>query len=149
MIARHALTVQLATRCDLVLAADAAARAVALTAAATARLPGVSVRQLDITRQWPQGRFDLLVLSEIGYYAADLDMFADRLTGCLREDGVVVLCHWRHPTLEHLHSAEKVHTRIRRRSGLCLLAGHQEEDFLLDVLCTNDVSVARADAVLD
>jgi LmbE family N-acetylglucosaminyl deacetylase/SAM-dependent methyltransferase len=143
------LTTMLASRCDEVLATDAAPRAVALAGAATAALPGVSVAQLDINDAWPQTRYDLVVLSEIGYYVSDLDRLARRISSGLRDDGVVVLCHWRHRAIEHLHAAETVHKAIRRRTGLSLLAAHREEDFLLDVLGVDGISVARADGVLD
>lgn len=143
------LTVELGRRCDTVLAVDAASTAVALAAAATAGMPGISVQQLDVRRHWPAMTFDLVVLSEIGYYFADLESLSDRLTAHLRGDAVVVLCHWRHPAVEHLQSAEAVHEAIRRRSRLHPIAEHREQDFLLDVLTVSGTSVARADGILD
>jgi SAM-dependent methyltransferase len=143
------LTVDLARRCDTVLAVDAVPAAVALARSATATLPGVSVRQQDIGRHWPDGTFDLVVLSEIAYYFRDLERLTHRLVTHLRRDAVVVLCHWRHPAVEHVHSAQTVHDVIRQRSGLHLVAGHREQDFLLDVLAVDGTSVARADGILD
>jgi LmbE family N-acetylglucosaminyl deacetylase len=143
------LTVELARRCDTVLAVDIAARAVELTGAATAGLPGVSVRRMRVPDQWPHGSFDLIVLSEIGYYAADPAALADRLPRSLRPDGVVLLCHWRHPAIEHPQTAETVHATVRSRSGLHLLAEHREQDFLLDVLSADGISVARADGIVE
>lgn len=143
------LTVELAARCDTLLAADIAPRAVQLTQAATAGLVGVSVRVMDVPREWPDGTFDLIVLSEIGYYASDPIPLAQRLSSSLRPDGVVLVCSWRHSVMEHQATANAVHDAVRRQSGLHVLATHQEEDFLLDVLSVDGISVARADGLVD
>ena len=97
--------------------------------------------------EWPSGRFDLIVLSEIGYYwsRADLRMAARKALTSLSQDGVLVACHWRHPVAEYPGNAEDVHAELRSLPGLRLLARHDEEDFFLDVLVRSDApSVARA-----
>lgn len=142
------LTTELAARCARVVAVDAAARAVALTRAATADRPGVVVRQLRIPRQWPAGSFDLVVLSEIGYYIDDLAALADRVGTCMTRDGTLALCHWRHAATEHVRTAESVHHFLRKRTGLRLIASHREDDFLLDVLTVDGRSVARSDGIV-
>ena len=67
------LTRLLASRCDTLLSCDVAAAAVRAAADRTQDLAHVLVEQRDLPRQWPAGRFDLVVFSEILYYFGDHD----------------------------------------------------------------------------
>ena len=93
------LTSDLAPRCDELLALDVAGAAVALASERTRALPSVRVEQMAVPAQWPEGTFDLVVLSEVGYYLSldELTSLCDRSIGSLSPDGVLVACHWRHP----------------------------------------------------
>jgi hypothetical protein len=145
------LTELLATRCDRLLATDIAAEPLAALARRFASNPQVDVRQLAVPRQWPDGEFDLVVLSEIGYYLdpTDLSAVIDRTVGCLAVDGVVVACHWRHRASGYPLTGDQVHEALIAESGLVVLVAHLEEDFRLDVLGRPGTpSVARADGVL-
>ena len=102
-------------------------------------------------QEWPDGHFDLIVLSEIGYYCgpADLSRLIRSAVASLTTDGVLVACHWRHPVAEYPISGDAVHRQLRAESGLAVLSEHVEEDFLLDVLVRPPVrSVARRDGLL-
>lgn len=142
------LTIELAKRCQRLLATDVASRAVTLTVRATAGIPHVSVCRMAVPGQWPTGTFDLIVLSEIGYYVRDVADLARLLRPSLTADGVVIACHWRHPTIEHLHSAEFVHDTLAGETGLPTLLHHEEADFLLDVFSVDGRSVARRDGLV-
>ena len=69
------LTRQLAVRCDAVLALDLADRALARARERCADQPHVAFRRTKVPEVLPEGRFDLVLVSEVGYYwsAADLD----------------------------------------------------------------------------
>lgn len=89
-----ALTTDLAERCDRVLGIDASAHA---ARAATARVPvNAEIQQRDAPEDWPDGRFDLVVLSEVGYFLSPRrwDALLDRVRESLTEGGEVLLCHW-------------------------------------------------------
>ncbi|WP_286218985.1 PIG-L family deacetylase [Paraoerskovia sediminicola] len=143
------LTVALAARCDRVLGIDIADRPLAV---ARERLPGhVRLEKRTTPDDWPEGRFDLVVLSEVGYYwgGPDLDRGVDRAVGSLASDGVLVACHWRHPVEEYPTSGDDVHRVLQERSGLATLVHHEEEDFVLDVLVPAPAaSVARRTGLL-
>ena len=49
------------------------------------------------------GRYDTVVLSEVGYYlsTADLARTIHLIEDCLTDDGCLVACHWRHPVSEY------------------------------------------------
>ena len=143
------LTELLAPRCDRLLATDIAAEPLAALAGRFG--PQVQVRQLAVPGQWPDGEFDLVVLSEIGYYLdhTDLSAVIARTVGSLAPDGFVVACHWRHPAAGYPLTGDEVHEALTAESGLVPLASHVEEDFRLDVLGRPGApSVARADGVL-
>jgi LmbE family N-acetylglucosaminyl deacetylase len=138
------LTAALSQRCDEVVAADVAERAVSLTRAR--RDSNVEVGVLRIPAQWPAGLFDLIVLSEVGYYCPDLAALRARIEGSLSPDGVLVCCHWRHPAEEHPHGADDVHRALSTQ--LHRIVQHVEADFLLDVFTRTGESVAQATGVL-
>lgn len=140
------ITERLATRCDEVLACDSAARAVDLARERLARTPNVAVALGAIPEQWPDGRFDLIVLSEVGYYCDDVDALTGRVIASLTATGVLLACHWRHPAPEHPRTATEIHTALGRT--LHRLGQHVEDDFLLDVWSLRGESVARADGIL-
>jgi trans-aconitate methyltransferase len=139
----------LAQRCDSLLACDITAAAVQAAATRTSDLPQVRVEQRDIIRQWPAGRFDLIVLSEILYYFGDhdLEQILDHVAASLEPDGTLLAVHWRHPVAEHARSGDDVHDALAARPGLARLVQHAEPDFLAEVHIRTDStprSVAQA-----
>ena len=150
--ATGALTVELSARADHVLGLDASDEALERARERLARRSvddagSVTLERATLPREWPSGQFDLIVLSEIGYYwsRADLREAALRTLAGLTPDGVLVACHWRHAVAEYPGTADDVHAVLRSLPGLQVLARHDEEDFFLDVLVRTDApSVARA-----
>jgi SAM-dependent methyltransferase len=143
------LTALLARRCDRLLSCDGAAAAVRAAARRTENLPQVLVERRQIPRQWPDGRFDLIVFSEILYYFGDRDLeqVLEHGVSALRPGGTLLAVHWRHPVPEYPRSGDDVHRALAARPGLVRLALHQEEDFLAETYSRTDgepVSVARA-----
>jgi trans-aconitate methyltransferase len=142
-------TRMLASRCGSLLACDLAAAAVKATAARTADLPQVQVEQRDIAGQWPSGRFDLIVLSEVLYYFGehDLEQVLKRAAAALEPDGTLLAVHWRYPVAEYPRSGDDVHAALAAAPGLAPLAVHSEADFLAEVYIRTEgipSSVARS-----
>ncbi|MCU7728334.1 methyltransferase domain-containing protein [Actinoplanes sp. KI2] len=79
------LTTRLAARCDRLLAVDAVEAAARTAARRVADRPQVSVRAGRMPQDWPDENFDLIVLSELGYYFDDTDLalLLDRVAGSL------------------------------------------------------------------
>lgn len=143
------LTRMLAGRCDRLLSCDVAAAAVRGTARRTRDLPHVRVEQRQIPGQWPRGRFDLIVFSEILYYFGDgdLDQVLNHGIRALQPGGTLLAVHWRHPVADYPRSGDDVHQVLAGRPGLARLVSHQEPDFLAEVYIGTDatpVSVAQA-----
>ncbi|MGI8678721.1 MAG: PIG-L family deacetylase [Jatrophihabitans sp.] len=140
------LTADLARRCDHVVAWDVIATAAERTAARCADQDGVSVSRGAIPDEWPDGLFDLVIISEVGYYCADLAALTARIDESLAPDGVLVGCHWRHAASMHLHTAGDVHAALG--TSLHLVVTHVEDDFLLQVWTRSGESVAAAEGIL-
>lgn len=144
-----ALTAELAPHCQQLVAWDGAHVAVEQTRArlqeqlAAGR---VRVERGRIPEHWPSGTFDLIVLSEVGYYSMDLQRLKDRVEHSLSADGVLVACHWRHSAPDHPFTAEDVHAALA--PGLANIAAHREADFLLDVWSRDGISVAAAQGIV-
>jgi SAM-dependent methyltransferase len=128
------LTEMLATRCDALLAVDTCAAAIA-EASKRNLPPTVTLQQRAIPRQWPQGSFDLIVMSEVGYYFDDEDLRRTiaLTSGALCKGGHLVAVHWREQVEGYPSNAGVVHTALRSRPDLVLLAQYADEHFLLDV----------------
>jgi SAM-dependent methyltransferase len=139
----------LAPRCDALLSCDLAAAAVLTAAERTRELPQVRVEQRDIPRQWPSGRFDLIMLSEILYYFGDhdLEQVLKQAAASLEPDGTLLAVHWRHPVAEYPRTGDDVHRVLAAQPGLARGASHEEPDFLAEVYIRTEgtpVSVAQA-----
>lgn len=130
------LTTGLADRCERLLATDIDPTAVAAARSAVAGRPHVTVEQRAVPADWPAETFDLVVVSELGYYldAAALDDLVDRTVGSLAPGGSVLLCHWRHPVADYPLPGDAVHERFRAEPALVTAVRHEEADFLLDLL---------------
>jgi SAM-dependent methyltransferase len=146
------LTTLLAARCDSLLAADTAAAAVAIAQERLADTPHVEVRQLAVPSQWPDEEFDLIVLSELGYYLTvdDLGDLAALATRSLAPDGTLVVVHWRHPVDDYPLGGDEVHAIVGHGTSLRRVVHHDEPDFLLDVYgWPTAPSVAAAEGLVD
>ena len=136
------LTQDLAARCDELLAMEVSS--VALEHAAKSKPQNVELRQGEIPKDWPDGSYDLVVLSEVCYYldAADCLRAGDCAASTAKD---LVVVHWRHPVAEYPLSGDEVHRILSvaaTRAGMAHLVEHQEQDFRLDVWSHDARSVA-------
>lgn len=143
------LTAALAQRCDSVLATDvtdAPLRTARERLDAAGVGDRVELRRWALGEPWPTGPFDLVVLSEIGYYLDTTTLRAalDTLPAVLA-DGATVLCvHWRHPVADYPLIGDTVHEQVRATPGLSGLGGWADEDVLIDVLIAGDDATSVA-----
>ena len=85
--------------------------------------PGCSTGNLTalMPQDWPDGQFDLVVLSDLAYYFEDT------------EPGDLLAAHWRRPVAEHFRDGDSVHAAPAQRPELVRTAEHVEADFRLEV----------------
>lgn len=129
------LTAELAGRCATVVAVDIAEQPLRAARARLAGRAGVTFTRRTIPAEWPEGTFDLIVLSELGYYFSPVELrhLLERCRASLAADGVLVACHWRHPVREYPLTGDQVHEELGRLDGLERTVAHRERDFLLEV----------------
>ncbi|RZT31370.1 class I SAM-dependent DNA methyltransferase [Cupriavidus agavae] len=143
------LTAELATRCDTLLAVDLAERAVRRTQARMAALPHVDVRRATLPADWPAGTFDLIVLSEIGYYFERDDWrdTARHAGAALNPNGTIVACHWLRPFAERRLATRHVHGDVAHQPGLHRHVRHVEPDFVIEVWSRNPQALRLREAM--
>lgn len=127
-----ALTLALAPRCESLVALEASPTALAAARARLADEPHVELVGAKAPAGWPPAPdgVDLVVLSEVGYFLspAALDELAGLVRTDLTEDGVVLLCHWRHEIEGWVMNADEVHARAVAGLGLPVLASYADRD---------------------
>lgn len=135
------LTAMLAPQCGHLLAVDIAEAPLARARQRCATLPQVAFRLMKLPQEFPAGStFDLIVLSEVGYYwsAADLAVAADLLVAALRPAGQLLLVHWTPPVHDYPLTGDEVHEHFLQKATaegpLQKLRGHRAATYRLDLL---------------
>lgn len=130
------LTEKLATRCDALLSIDVSQTAQAQAIERCRHLPQVRFEILNFPQQQPEDAFDLIVLSEVGYYWGweDLRRAGNLLMERLEPGGHLILVHWTRETNYPLRGSEVhdwflewVPTKLRS------LVARQTEHYRLDL----------------
>ncbi len=129
------LSATLAPRCGELICQDLSATAVEQARARLREHPNATVVRGTIPADWPAGDFDLIALSEVGYFlsSAQLTSVLQRVRMTLRPGGYVVLCHWAHPIDGWELNGPEVHARAADQLDLPLYARHADADALLEV----------------
>jgi LmbE family N-acetylglucosaminyl deacetylase len=131
-----ALAEDLASRCDELVVLDESTEAVAAARSHLSPHEHAAVVRASVPEEWPDGWFDLVVVSEVGYFLgpARLRELAHRVDSCLTRGGTIVLCHWRHRAVGWPLDGDRVHEIWTSVSDLPVAVSHVEADFRLDVL---------------
>ncbi|OZC02506.1 class I SAM-dependent methyltransferase [Rubricoccus marinus] len=129
------LTRALAERCDSLQAVDVAPDALAQARRRTADASGVRIERMVVPGEWPEGTFDLVVLSEVGYYlgTADFEQLRQRCARAVRPGGHLLLVHWTGET-DYPLTGDAVHDAFVGADAWVRLSGHRTADYRLDVL---------------
>ena len=131
------LTAQLAERCDRLLAIDFAETALTRARHRLAQQPQVEFRRLTLPGEYPPERFDLTLLSEVGYYWSldDLRAAKERMIAGLTGGGHLLLVHWTPPIDDAPLTGDEVHEEFLHRNGHLLdhLVGQRLETYRIDL----------------
>ncbi len=128
------LTERLARVCDWVDAVDLSATAVKAAQARCAGLKNVRVQIGSLVDPLPETEFDLVVLSEIGYYLErrELARCGAALVEKLVPGGWMVGVHWLGRSKDHRLSGDEVHEVLRSLDDLRLDHSERHAGFRLD-----------------
>ncbi len=134
------LTARLAPRCGHLLAVDVSEAALAQARARCAGLPQVEIKLLRIPEEFPAQQFELILLSEVGYYwsPADLARAAGQLVAGLQPGGQLLLVHWTPPVHDYPLTGDEVHefflAQAAETGPLRHLIGQRHATYRLDLL---------------
>ena len=131
------LTRSLASRCNTLVAIDAAQTPLLEARRRCADLPGVRFEHMFVPDQWPDGVFELILLSEVVYYLSrdDVGRLAAKVINSLPKGGSVILVHWTGLTNYPLRGDEAADLFIERIEPTCVVErADRYAEFRLDVL---------------
>ena len=139
----------LADRCDALLVSDGNDKAVEIARRRLAAAPHVTVERGWVPEDWPSASFDLIVLSELGYYldARSLPALASKARESLRAGGTVVACHWRARIDGCLLGGDAVHAVLDAQLGLLHSTRFADADMVIDVWGIDGTSVAQREGL--
>ena len=132
------LTERLAPHCGRLLSLDVSPAALDQARARCAGLPQVRFERRYLPDEFPDGTFDLLLVSEVGYYLAlpDLLRLRERCVSQLAAGGHLLLVHWTPLVPDYPLTGDQVHETFAREStagNLRHLVGQREEKYRLDL----------------
>jgi SAM-dependent methyltransferase len=128
------LTAALAQRVDHLIACDIAETAVACAKERCRDLPNVDLYQGDAADEPPEGNFDLMVFSELGYYfSADrLNTIARAMVNRLMPGGEFVAVHWLGHSADHVLHGDAVHEVLAAHLPCEWMKGSRHAGFRID-----------------
>lgn len=105
------LTRMLADRCDRLLSIDVSSLAQGRAQARCADQPQVEFQIMQFPGETPNQTFDLIVLSEVGYYLSEKDLLIARdwIVNALRPGGNLLLVHWTPWVEDYPLTGDEVH----------------------------------------
>lgn len=133
------LTRKLASRCDALLAVDVVDSVLDRARERCRDLPQVRFARMVVPEEFPDDTFDLVVVSEVGYYWSRdaLQVSRTRITGALAPRGHLLLVHWTPFVHDYPLTGDQVHEAFLDGSdGLPLrhLLGMKTDRYRLDLL---------------
>lgn len=128
------LTARLASISEHIDAIDISPTAVRQARRYCAGLSNVSVTCGSLPMSVPAGTFDLIVLSEIGYYfdRQELSQIGYDVVRHLEPSGVLLAAHWLGESADHLLDGDSVHEILGQLEGLNLEYSGRHVGFRID-----------------
>jgi len=131
------LTEKLAPLCQTLLAIDVSDKALNRARARCADLPNVRFQKMVFPDELPDENFDLIIVSEVGYYlsATDWKRASGEIISQIEPDGIVMLVHWTHFVANYPQTGDAVHRSFADLSEgeLKHLDAKRTDDYRLDV----------------
>jgi SAM-dependent methyltransferase len=127
-------TRRLAPRCGHVDAIDISSTAIALAKQRCCDFPQVTFHIGALPHQIPDGQFDLIVFSEVGYYFSEdiLIQLAATLVDRIPSGGCLVAAHWLGTSEDHVLRGDRVHEILAETGGLRPTLNSRHSAFRLD-----------------
>ncbi|SFH80474.1 class I SAM-dependent DNA methyltransferase [Halpernia frigidisoli] len=110
------LTKLLSGRCDQLLAIDISEKALDQAKEYCSDLGNVTFKQMNFPSEFPDEKFDLIMISEVAYYlsAADWEFAMENLYSNLSEKANVILVHWLPIVHDYPQTGDEVHDQFAK-----------------------------------
>lgn len=127
-------TEMLAGRVESLVGIDASESAVARAVKRCGHLENVELRVGFVPEDWPEGEFDLIIVSEVAYYLSseDLGRLFGLVVGSLMTGGEVLMVHWTPFVATYPQTGDQVHEFALAVEGLTHLDGRRAETYRID-----------------
>ncbi|MEO6589840.1 MAG: SAM-dependent methyltransferase, partial [Pyrinomonadaceae bacterium] len=105
------LTEKLVVKCEKILAIDVSKKALEKAKARCKNLPQITFKKMSIPQEFPGEIFDLILISEVGYYLAPEDWrtTSQKVFEHLSGKGQVALIHWLPEVHDYPQTGDEVH----------------------------------------
>lgn len=131
------LTEKLAARCGKLLSVDVSEKALAQARKRCAGLSQVTFKKMSVPQEFPAEMFDLILISEVGYYLAaeDWDRTIEKIFAQSAAKGQIALVHWLPPVADYPQTGDEVHDSFAEFVGdkMRNLYEKRAENYRLDV----------------
>lgn len=131
------LTAKLAERCKKLLAVDVSQKALNQAKKRCENLPNVKLEIMQIPKEFPPETFDLILISEVGYYLTEKDWQAamKKVFAQLDSKGHVVLVHWTPLVHDYPQTGDAVHDSLAAfgTDKMQHLKSQKNDNYRLDV----------------
>lgn len=133
------LTQLLAQHCDHLLAIDISEQALETARKRLTNQSNVTVKKASIPDSFPAGKYDLVLISEVGYYLSleDLNLAKGLIKTNLIPGGDLLLIHWTHEVEDYPLTGDQVHEVFLSDTEFTKLSDFKTADYRLDVFRKN------------
>ncbi len=126
------LTEKLAPRCEHLLAVDGSQLALQKAQERLQPYPHVQLQQMKVPDTFPQDSYDLILVSEVGYYWSwqDMDKAQQLILRSLQPHGHLLLVHWTPYVADYPLTGDEVHDSflvLADKTGSLKHLTHQQE----------------------
>ena len=130
------LTAMLAKRCSHLLSTDISDAPLQTARQRLKAEPQVIFVQAALPDEYPDGTFDLVMMSEVGYYLSkeDLEKAKEKIVDSLERGGDLMMVHWTPFVPDYPLTGDEVHDLFLHDKRLQHLFGKREEKYRLDVM---------------
>ena len=131
------LTEQIAAKCVKILAIDVSEKAIEQAKIRCRNLPNIRFKIMRFPEEVPGGKFDLIIISEVGYYLSppDWEKAMTKIYSQLTENGQVALVHWTPFVHDYPQTGDEVHDSFAEfaENKLRKLSEKKADKYRLDV----------------
>ena len=130
------LTAMLAPKCKWLLCTDISDAPLQKAKERLQNSPHVQFQKAAIPGDYPAGQFDLVMMSEVGYYLSmeDLQKAKEKIINSLETNGDLILVHWLPFVPDYPLTGDEVHNLfLQPHTQLQHVYGKREEKYRLDV----------------